>query len=69
MIQIITKGKLQKYKTTCPECETVFTYEKVDIEPSFVFGNNVVECPLCRTMVEVSMKDEIKENESGRSET
>ena len=69
MIQIITKGKLQKYKTTCPECETVFTFEKVDIEPSFSIYRNVVECPLCRTMVEVRPEDEIKEGESGRSET
>ena len=69
MIQIITKGKLQKYKTTCPECGTVFTYEKVDIEPSFVCGKNVVECPLCRIMVEVRPKDKIKEDENGRSET
>lgn len=68
MIQIVTKGKMQKYKTTCPECETVFTYDKVDIEPGYVFGKNVVECPLCRTMVEVRPEDEIKEDESGRSE-
>lgn len=62
MIRIITRGRLKRYRTTCPFCGIVFTYEEVDIDTSTI--RSFVECPLCRASVGVSGKEEIEEDET-----
>lgn len=64
MIRIITRGRLKRYRTTCPSCGTVFTYEEVDIETSTILWRSFVECPLCRKSVVVSGKEEIEEDDA-----
>jgi predicted Zn finger-like uncharacterized protein len=46
MKNIIAKG-INKYRGTCPECGTIFTYEREDVHHDYVHGGERVSCPHC----------------------
>lgn len=56
MIEIIKMGKITKkcYETTCPDCNTIFTYHESDYIkdlPKYA-SIKLIECPLCKTRIE-----------------
>ena len=55
MIKIIKKGADRKFRKTCPQCRTVFTYQANDIEMGYV------TCPSCNQKLYVNCDDEVEE--------
>jgi hypothetical protein len=46
MKEIIAKGT-DRYRASCSECGTVFTYEREDVHHNYVLGGDWVSCPHC----------------------
>ena len=68
MKEIIEQGIVKRKITTCPECKTVFSFDRADIEEEYnpyesglCYPPNVktyVSCPLCGRRV-YTWKDEV----------
>ncbi len=53
MINILKSGKDKIFVEKCQHCGTEFSYQLEDV---IHYDDNLVECPLCRNYVPVSLR-------------
>jgi predicted Zn finger-like uncharacterized protein len=52
MTKKIVEEGTDTYKKRCPECGTLFLYEREDIHSFRFDGERHVSCPRCKTLIE-----------------
>lgn len=59
MIKVISVGKLETFRITCPECESVLEFTKNDIRRSnfpSMFRYEFIGCPTCGKCIRFDSK-------------